>query len=411
MASERDVVNLQYDRQRELAQEQNAWQSQENALDAQRQYDYWLKMFTEQNEYNSPSAQVARLQAAGINPSALASQLGGMLSSGGGSASVPGSHSVTPYNYSAPMGVSSDAAMFSSIAQLNDSLSKAAQTGLNVERQKAMLNAEVDNMIADTTVKREAATQSSLQNEITRLYGKDKAGQQLINLINESQALMAKKDYDSASAKYYQALEQLTSDDTVRKRDSFPVALALMKKQGQVMDSEIIANGAKASESYSRASYNNALTETENLLREGKFTAQDLSNKLADVQRQMAGRQNVRDMQTSSYQVQAVIDMCEREGLINRQSKQKIEKMITDNQWNNVEHAVGVLSDVVGTVGSVTSAGAAWKSAGAAVDRNAVSREFNSYLNDYWNGETFTDEMHVVNDGVARSFKHTYKHQ
>lgn len=409
MGKESKNINLQYDRQRELAQEQNAWQSQENALDAQRQYDYWLKMFEEQNEYNAPSAQVARLEAAGINPSALASQMGGLLSSGGGSVSVPSSHGVTPFNYSSLMGVSSDAAMFSSIAQLNDSLSKAAQTGLNVERQKAMLGAEIDNLVADTRGKREAATQTSLNNEITKLYGKEKAGQELLNLINESQALMAKKDYDAASAKYYQALEKLTSDDTARKRESFPVVLALMRKQGQVMDSEIVANGARASESYSRASLNDALTQTENYLREGKFTSQELSNKLADVQRQMAGRENVRDMQTSAYKVQSVIDQCEREGLINRQSKQIIEKMITDNQWNNVEHAVGVLSDVVGSVGSAVGAGAALKSAGAAVDRNAVSREFNSYLREHWNGSSFTEEQYFGSDGRPIGFKQVYK--
>lgn len=48
----------------ELAKYQNEWQSQEN----EKAYQRNLKMWNLQNEYNSPTQQMARLRSAGLNP-------------------------------------------------------------------------------------------------------------------------------------------------------------------------------------------------------------------------------------------------------------------------------------------------------------------------------------------------------
>lgn len=48
----------------ELAKYQNEWQTQEN----EKAYQRSLKMWNVQNEYNSPTQQMARLRSAGLNP-------------------------------------------------------------------------------------------------------------------------------------------------------------------------------------------------------------------------------------------------------------------------------------------------------------------------------------------------------
>ena len=147
MGKERSNINLQYDRQYENQENQNAWQSAENNIDRQWQEDFWMTQFqlekqqqelmfekenqrwidqfNMQNEYNDPKKQVQRLLSAGINPAVYYQSITGgnssaspSGSSGAGSPNPSGgsSHGVSPLGLLSPNGVSSDAMMFSSIA-------------------------------------------------------------------------------------------------------------------------------------------------------------------------------------------------------------------------------------------------------------------------------------------------------
>ena len=168
MGKEKSHLNLQYDRALQQQAQQQDWQHSENELDRQfqieqwnrefqAQQDEWTRQFNLQNEYNTPSAQVARLAAAGINPVAAFQSVTGSTgdASAGGSGSLPSpsppsSHSVSSQGLATPTGLSSDAMMFSSLAQLADSVSKLGQTGLNAQRQQALLGKEIENVSADT---------------------------------------------------------------------------------------------------------------------------------------------------------------------------------------------------------------------------------------------------------------------
>lgn len=78
-ASQQKTNQMNYD----LAQEQMAWQQQENERAFQRD----LEMWDLQNQYNSPAAQRARIEAAGLNPQLAFSQ--GVSATSGNATNAP----------------------------------------------------------------------------------------------------------------------------------------------------------------------------------------------------------------------------------------------------------------------------------------------------------------------------------
>lgn len=411
MGKEKSNINLQYDRQLENQENQNNWQSLQNEVDARRQQQIWLDQFINQsqqqekmfgleferwksqfdiqNQYNAPEAQVARLTAAGINPAALASQ----LSTGSSSASLGGStgavspspsgsygHNVTPGHLNSPLGVSSDAALFSSIAQLNDSLSKLSQTGLNVERQKTLLGAELESLVVGSRSERASAEQSELQNLLTKRFGDSKVSAEINKMVADAYSASASGDLSKAKQLTEAAINQATSDDNFRKNAAFPLVIKNLEKRLEQIDADINLKGSQARQADSSVNYMNALTSTENALREGKVTSLELSNKMAEIQKMIQDRENIRDAATHEDKIHKIVTECERSGLINRQIELQIDKAIIDKDWATVEHFFGVLSSAASSVGSVGNVL-------VGSERNAVQREFNSVWSDYINNK------------------------
>lgn len=101
---------------KKIARENRDWQTVEN----QKQRDFIQEMFDEQNEYNTPSAQMARYREAGLNPYLSQGQIGS-----GSSTSVP----------SAPSGVGSP-----NLPSLSNPMAAAAgilgDTSISLAQQK-----------------------------------------------------------------------------------------------------------------------------------------------------------------------------------------------------------------------------------------------------------------------------------
>ena len=389
MGKERSNINLQYDRQKENQKEQNQWQSSENAVDRAFQEDLWLsqfelerqqqeRMFEKENErwqqqfdiqnvYNQPKAQVARLLAAGINPAAMAGNLAGLNSgssgaaiSGSSGASSPspsgvGSHGVTPLGLQNPYGVSSDAAMFTSVAQLADSVAKLGESGIQSYGTMSRLQPTIDNLVADTQARQEQAALTAVERSIRDTYGNDAAAADILQKVASSYSMYAKGDLDGAQKLYTSALTDLTKQEKLQKSESFSTVLSNLKKYGSYLDSQVRANNASAVASYASANASNAsarlsdsLVKTNDALRDGQIRALDLSNQLADIQRQLGNRENVRDAATHYDKISAIISQCEREGFITRQAADNARKAATDADWAEVEHVVGCASEAIG---------------------------------------------------------------
>lgn len=418
MGKEKSQINLNYDRQLENNQAQNQWQSAENAIDrefqaeqwmkqfqaqveqqltmfekeGQRYMDQWKQQFEMQNAYNSPEQQVKRLMAAGINPAALASSLtGGNSSAGVGgistgasspSPSVPGSHGVSPMGVSPQLG-STDAAIFGSVAQMADSVAKLGQSAVGSYGTVKKLDSEINKNISEKNVNDSQASYTEVLTNLKKQFGESESVSSIEKNFADSYAAYMKGDLDSANKSYTKALETLTGDETLRKRESWPVVLANMRKYGQELDSQIGLNQAKAGEARSQTSLNQALTQTENDLRSGRIEALDLANKCQSISNELASRQNLRDKITSADQVQAIVYQCEREGIINEQVKQQVTQMVLDNNWHGVKSFFDCLSKAASSVGSVAGAYGSVKGVSIGERRNEIQQEFNSVWSDY----------------------------
>lgn len=68
--------------QRDMMQQNQEWQSGENALNRQFQADQWQKQFDLTNAYNDPRQQALRLLGAGMNPAGTMEGAGAAAASG-----------------------------------------------------------------------------------------------------------------------------------------------------------------------------------------------------------------------------------------------------------------------------------------------------------------------------------------
>lgn len=409
MGKEKSQINLQYDRQAEQAREQNAWQSAENQVDREWQAQQWMNQFQEQvqqqnemfekesnrwkeqfdiqNAYNAPEAQLRRLMAAGINPAALASSLGAGSSSASVGSSTgasapsggsPSSHGVSPIGLGPVSGVSSDAAIFSSVAQLADSAAKLGTSSISGYATAKSLESEIGNKVADTKLKDMQSAYQSTLTELKKAFGGAEISAEIQKMTADAYASYMKGDLDGAQKLYTQALEKFTNDDNARKNEAFPLVCASMRKQIQLMSSEIGLNTGRAAEAYSRVSLNNALTKTEDDLRSGRVEAQELSNQLLDIQKQLKGRENVRDAATHQDKIMAIIADCEARELIPQQTRKQIEKLMIENRWSDVEKFFGVLGSAVGSVASGASAYGNIKGVSIGERANDIREQFNN---------------------------------
>lgn len=290
MGKEKSMMQYQANLDRETAAMQNEWQAGQNDIDRQWQQDFYnqqfetqsnfqQEMFDVQNEYNLPANEVARLQAAGINPAAYYQSLG--TGSAGGFPSAPSpsggsSHSVTPIA-SSVHGWSNDAAIFSSIAQLNDSVAQLAKAGVGIHQTEALLKPTIQNLVSDTKQKQEEAAMVALQRSIQEVYGSDTAAAQLNKLIQDAYEAATHGNMNTANGLLSEMQSIVQRQQGEYNQKAMPVMLTNLQKYGEYLKSASVSNYASAQESYSVASVNSIVEKLRsNELKVSDDTVQDL---------------------------------------------------------------------------------------------------------------------------------------
>lgn len=247
--------------------QQNQWQ-REFEQQSEFQRSFWREQFEAENAYNTPTAQVARLQAAGINPAALVSQIAGVTPAASPSSSAPnpsapsGGHGVSGSIPSA-LPISTDAALFSSLAQLNDSLNNAAKVGLQANEQNVMLQRNAANVSADTQVKQENARHMSLQNSIYATYGDKQAAAELNKTLNEIEVLKTEGKYKEALKLYQDTITGIEKQKFGYNEEAFPIMVQNLRLYGNTLKAEAADHYSSAKEHQASASLKLQQTETE----------------------------------------------------------------------------------------------------------------------------------------------------
>lgn len=333
--------------------QQHKWQVEEN----QRDREFQLLMMNQQYQMaNDYSYLAAQLRAAGINPSSYFGQ--NNVSPASPTASAP-SRGYSGAGFAGAVG-GSGPSFFTTIAQMMDSMSKVKTTSLAEERQKATLSAEVDKLLSEASNQSANAEFISTQNQIKKSLGYSREAVEILRINNEAYAASARGDYDKAAALNQEAMAKLNGIEAQTKQELKPILLANQQKLGKVYDSEREKNVAQAGQAraaakreQSQSLYLDALSETENQLRDGSVRGQRLTNDLKEIQSYIAGRDRVLYEATFHDKLSAMVAQLERERLINKEMAEKIRKLQTDNDWNGVEHAIGAVSSAVGSMSNL----------------------------------------------------------
>lgn len=167
----------------ELAKYQNEWQTQEN----EKAYQRNLQMWNLQNEYNSPTQQMARLRSAGLNPNLVY-----------GSGVTGNSAGSTPQYQPADI----KRAEFSSYRGWNQGLSDAVSNFLAYRSNRA----QVENMEAQNSlIRQQTATEATRQANIAASTARSEFDLSQANRLKDvsvsmAEAQMVKSQHDASSA-------------------------------------------------------------------------------------------------------------------------------------------------------------------------------------------------------------------
>lgn len=337
--------------QEQAMQQQHDWQVAENEKDRQFQRDFWREQYEAANDFSYLAAQ---LRAAGINPSAYFGRTDASPTSPVGSSP---SRSVSPSGFAGSAYGGAGASAFTSLSQIIEAASKIRTTNLAEERQKAILQAEVNKLLAEASNQSSNAEFIDTQNQIKKLLGFTKESYEIIKLNNEAYAASARGDYDKAAELNQKAMARVNDVEARTKEELKPILIANQEKLGKVYESERDKNVAQASQARaaahretSQSAYLDSLTATNDALRDGSIRAQNLANDINEVTAYISKRDRVLYEATYQDKLSALVASLERERLINKEMAEKIRKMQTDNDWNGVEHALGAVSTAVGSL-------------------------------------------------------------
>lgn len=167
----------------ELAKYQNEWQTQEN----EKAYQRSLQMWNLQNEYNSPTQQMARLRTAGLNPNLVYGN---------------GAVGNTTSNYPEYEPADIDRAHLSPYRGWNQGLSDAVSNFLAFRSNRA----QVENMEAQNSlIRQQTATEATRQANIAASTARSEFDLTQANRLKDvsvsmAEAQMSKAQHDASTA-------------------------------------------------------------------------------------------------------------------------------------------------------------------------------------------------------------------
>lgn len=242
-------------------------QTQIDLWNQQKEYDY--KMWQENNAYNSPSAQVDRLKAAGINPALALSNIStGESRSSAGGQSTPSTTAATFENPAneVNMKVQNLALIGKQLSDISKQYEETRSLQMQNNWQNVEKSAAVASILKDNKLKEEAIENASLANRLFRDTYSAKVMEQEenaniawrtgLNLAAQGSLIELQKD----SAEYYnkhvqpQELNNLKAQYGQLVANAFATVLgaktaaALAKSQIKVNDEQIKAIAANIKE-------------------------------------------------------------------------------------------------------------------------------------------------------------------
>lgn len=335
-----NMMEQQKNNQLEL-QQQAAELAQNNWLQQfDKQTAFTKEMWNAENEYNSASAQVQRLMAAGINPSAYLGQAG--LNAGAASSAgtpSPSGASGAPGNAA----LSSTRGFYTPISQSALALEQAKGQNITNDKLSDKISSEIEKNLATAKYQDSLTAATDLNRYVTSLKA-PKEIKYLSGLIEYYAAQTAVADEQKRTEiarqlqlKSEELLNETKSKLTDKERERIEQLLPYVAQSAQQTikesESRTAYNYASAEESRERA-------ESERTFRTARLVGLQLDNDIKDLQKEFNAK-------TMSDRVAQVSRDLEATGLANRELVQKIEKAYKENNIFYLKEFGSIFKDVM----------------------------------------------------------------
>lgn len=337
--------------QQEQAREQNAWQSAENEKDRQFQTETWNEQFAQENaeydrrfqqanEYNDPSAVVARLRAAGINPAAAMGQLtgtGGMAAAGG--SSQPGApafappHQVSAVGIQNPNNVINIGSVISSLADMMNAQTNAKKYGLESRYQDETLELVKGQMKSNIAYQDSLSTLNQIEAEVARVFKKPQASAELMRTLNQATMFAMNGDLAKAEKELTQAQERLINLRGDIYEEGKSALLNLIGLYGQNLKASTQAHFASASRDI-------AETETINQTREYDVAFAKASAELERYKSWITKNEHYISTNTKNEQVNLIMEQFKQSQLLTSTMEEQLRQAVFRGDWQLVDKIV-----------------------------------------------------------------------
>lgn len=348
-------------------QQQNAF----NAAEAQKTRDWQEKMWNLNNEYNTPLAQVNRLQDAGLNPNLVYGN--GTMQNVSPMASSGAQASSTPFNDS----------IAARHAQNFDAIMRGLQTAITMQELKNK-KAEGKN-IESNTEKTNAETKESQQrteNLATEnkfnleTFDARKIGIELQNQLSEQQRLKLYADTQTATKQLDQidaVISNLESSTDLNKAQvenihtNIARTLALLPKEIEQMNAAItealsraVANKASANASNAQAGYYGALSTQVSKLTPLLEKGAKLDNNFKEIQNKWEDLNKSAHLTYQERQNRQLKLLNETQELVNKKLAMNLPAEVTREYIGIAKDITEIYKNYVGTnaqvLGAITNA-------------------------------------------------------
>lgn len=362
------------------AEKQRRWQTEEWLRQYDMQKSEWYKQLEAENanskdlfnyeaEYNLPSNQVRRLSAAGLNPAAVLGSQGssGMVAASSGN--MTGSQSPQPPSGGSVSGAS--ASMSPSGAPnitapqidlsglgsfLRDSVSafsESAQLRPKIEQ----IYAQIDNIIQDTI---STQLKNEYQKGLNFILGatKDVKVRQAYLDIATSYAdvklkeALGKEADASAVQKSTEAFLNLAKQKLTKEQ--YLQAVFTTTHQLETWNNDQKLKNSQAASNYANAAYANALTATEDQMRQFKVDHQELLNDYQLFENKLKNNDVTLSDYTLHDNIEAVVSELKAKQMIDQVTAKKLDLLIKENRWYEVKT---ILNPIVHTISTSVQTG------------------------------------------------------
>ena len=353
------------------AQANQQKQNEFNAAEAQKTRDWQEMMWNKNNEYNTPLAQVNRLQEAGLNPNLVYGN--GTMQNVSPLASSGAQASSTPFNDS----------IAARHAQNFDAIMRGLQTAITMQELK---NKKLEgNNIESNTNKNNAEAEESKQRKDNlatenkfnlETFDARKIGIELQNQLSEQQRLKLYADTQTATKQLEQidaVISNLQSSTDLNKAQEENIhtnifrTLTLLPKEIEQMNAAItealsraVANKASANASNAQAGYYGALTTQVSKLTPLLEKGAKLDNNFKEIQNKWEDLNKSANLTSQELHNRQLKLLNETQELVNKKLAMNLPAEVTREYIGIAKDITEIYKNYVGTnaqvLGAITNA-------------------------------------------------------